>query len=613
MRVDGVSEGRTERVMAGSLEATLGRSFGFATFRPHQREIIEAILGGRDVFAAMPTGGGKSLCYQLPSLLLPGLVVVVSPLIALMHDQVEGARQDGLGAAALNSSLDPAAAREVWHDVARGAVRLLYVSPERLAMDGFRGRLHDHDVSLFAIDEAHCISEWGHEFRPDYRSLAILRSEFPEPPIAAFTATATRVVQDDVIRLLQLRSPLSVRGNFDRPEIFYRVLRKERVTDQIFSFVRSRADQPGIVYRATRRAAEQTTAHLAAHGISAVAYHAGLPDSDRQENQNRFVRDEVQVVVATIAFGMGIDKSNVRWIVHGDLPRSLEAYYQGTGRAGRDGDPAVACLFYGPQDIMTIRYHIDRMVSDDERDRATRSLQEMIRFAESGVCRRIQLLAHFNQAHGGECKGCDVCAGEIRTIDQTTAAQKAMSAMVRTGERFGAHHVADIVTGEASERVRRLGHDRLPTFGVGRDHSHAWWVRLVQDLEAAGLIRRRDGARSGLMLAPEGRAVLTGARMVRLVERPESPARTRAAAAEDTRPTADQERLFDRLRALRTKLARERGVPPYVIFSDKSLRAMASIRPSDTAAFLSIPGVGMHKAELYAATFLDELREADQV
>ncbi len=596
-----------------ALEGTLSRSFGFAAFRPHQRQIVEAILASRDVFAAMPTGGGKSLCYQLPSLLLPGLVVVVSPLIALMHDQVEGARQDGLAAAALNSTLDPVKARAVWHDVASGAVRLLYVSPERLAKDAFRASLRDQEVSLFAIDEAHCISEWGHEFRPDYRSLAVVRSEFPDTPIAAFTATATRVVQDDVIRLLRLRSPLVIRGNFDRPEIFYRVLRKQRVTDQILSFVRSHAGQPGIVYRATRKATEETAAHLVAHGIPAVAYHAGLSDSQRQENQTRFVRDEVQVVCATIAFGMGIDKSNVRWIVHGDLPRSLEAYYQETGRAGRDGEPAEACLFYGPQDIMTIRYHIGRMVSDGERERANRSLQEMIRFADSGACRRIQLLAHFNQAHGGGCGGCDVCAGDVLTTDHTIAAQKAMSAMVRTGERFGAHHIAEIVIGEASERVRRLGHDRLPTFGVGRDRSRAWWVRVVQDLEAAGLVRRRDGARSGLMLTPGGRAVLSGQQAVRLVERSESPASAGAAKPEPpgSAVAPEDELVFARLRSLRTRLARERGVPPYVIFSDKTLRAMATMRPADATAFLSVPGVGEHKARMYASAFLHEIRTQD--
>ncbi len=587
---------------------TLRRAFGFDEFRPHQREIVEAILAGRDVFAAMPTGGGKSLCYQLPSLLESGLSIVVSPLIALMQDQVDGALANGLDAAFLNSSLDPIAAREVWHRVASGAVRLLYVSPERLAMDAFRERLRETDVSLFAIDEAHCISEWGHEFRPDYRSLSILRAEFPTTPIAAFTATATPLVQDDVIRLLQLRSPLAIRGDFDRREIFYRVRRKQRVNDQILSFVRSHPGQPGIVYRATRKASEETAAKLASNGVSAVAYHAGLSDRERRENQARFVRDEVRVVVATIAFGMGIDKSNVRWIIHGDLPRSIEAYYQETGRAGRDGDPAEALLFYGPQDIMTIRYHIDRMESGTESERAMRNLQEMIRYADSGVCRRVQLLAHFAQEHAGGCGGCDVCEGEVAMSDQTVPAQMAMSAMVRTGERFGAHHIVDIVTGETSERVRKLGHDRLPTFGVGREHDRRWWVHLVQDLESAGLVRRRDGAKSGLVISRAGKTVLSGGERFHAADRPEKPAARAKTTESELGPEA--QRLFERLRTLRTKLARERRVPPYVIFSDRTLRIMASVQPHDRATLLEVPGVGDHKAETYGTFFLEEIGSA---
>ena len=589
-------------------QETLRRAFGFDEFRPHQREIVEAILAGRDVFAAMPTGGGKSLCYQLPSLRLSGLSVVVSPLIALMQDQVDGALANGLDAAFLNSSLDPVAAREVWHRVASGGVRLLYVSPERLAMDAFRERLRETDVSLFAIDEAHCISEWGHEFRPDYRSLSILRTEFPGTPIAAFTATATPMVQDDVIRLLRLRSPLAIRGDFDRREIFYRVRRKERVNDQILAFVRSHPGQPGIVYRATRKASAETAAKLVSNGISAAVYHAGLTDRERRENQARFVRDEIRIIVATIAFGMGIDKSNVRWIIHGDLPRSIEAYYQETGRAGRDGDPAEAMLFYGPQDIMTIRYHIDRMESGTESERAMRNLQEMIRYADSGVCRRVQLLAHFAQEHAGDCGGCDVCEGEVAMSDQTIPAQMAMSAMVRTGERFGAHHIVDIVTGETSERVRRLGHDRLPTFGVGSEHDRRWWVRLVQDLEGAGLVRRRDGAKSGLVITNAGKTVLTGTERFRTADRPEQPAPRVKATESALDPQA--QRLFERLRTLRTKLARERGVPPYVIFSDRTLRIMASARPHDGTTLLDVPGVGEHKARAYGADFLEEIRSS---
>jgi ATP-dependent DNA helicase RecQ len=617
---------RVDGETMASIHDTLRHSFGFPAFRPHQQEIVEAILAGRDVFAALPTGGGKSLCYQLPSLLIPGLTVVVSPLIALMQDQVDGARQNGLPAAFLNSSLGSAAAAEVWRELSAGRVRLLYVSPERLAIPGFRERLRELDVSLFAVDEAHCISEWGHEFRPDYRSLAVLREEFPKTPIAAFTATATNHVQDDVIRQLALRDPLAVRGDFDRREIFYRVERKTKVTEQILRFVASHRDEPGIVYRATRKAVGQTAAALARRGFAAAPYHAGLSDDERRDNQAAFVRDEVQVVVATIAFGMGIDKSNVRWVVHGDLPRSLEAYYQETGRCGRDGEPAEACLFYGPQDLATIRYHIDRMEVDDERERAEASLRGMVRYVNSGVCRRIPLLAHFGQEHSGECGGCDSCAGESRSVDHSVEAQKAMSAMVRTGERFGAHHIADIVTGVATDRVVRFGHDDLPTFGVGADRPRGFWLSLVGDLEAAGLVHRRDGVQSGLVVADRGRRVLFGRESFATTERSFADERgaTRSGrsdrsvrpdageagvAAERAEPRADDEELFQCLRLVRRRLAKEQGVPPYVIFSDKSLSSMVRIRPTDERSFMLVNGVGDRKAELYAAPFLRALAE----
>ena len=601
-----------------AIRDALNRAFGFESFRAHQHEIITAILASRDVFAALPTGGGKSLCYQLPSFVLPGLTVVVSPLIALMQDQVDAAKQNGLAAAFLNSSLDASETAEVWNAVRHGTTRLLYISPERLALDGFRGKLRELDVSLFAIDEAHCISEWGHDFRPDYRALAVIRSEFPEVPIAAFTATATRHVQDDVIRILGLREPVAIRGDFDRKEIFYRVQRKEKVAEQIVSFVKHHRDEPGIVYRATRKSVDTTAARLAANGISVARYHAGLSDDERRTNQAAFVRDEVQVVVATIAFGMGIDKSNVRWVVHGDMPRSLEAYYQETGRAGRDGEPAEARLFFGPQDIATARYHIDRMELEQERERAEASLRDMLRFVDAGVCRRTQLLAHFDQEHTGECAGCDVCAGDVRTVDSTVPAQMAMSAMVRTGERFGAHHIADIVVGTATDRVAQFGHNEIPTFGVGADHTRAWWIRLMQDLEAAGLVLRRDGAKSGFCLSAAGRAVLTGKESFIAVERDEAELekqirgrkpRTAAPETLETSDNADDEALFACLRVLRRRLARQQGVPPYVIFSDKTLKAMARSRPLDESALLDVHGVGETKAARYGAEFLKTIKE----
>ena len=597
----------------------LEHTFGFSGFRPHQEEIVRAVLTGGDVFAALPTGGGKSLCYQLPALLLPGLTVVVSPLIALMQDQVQGASLTGVPAAFLNSTLDAEQARGVWERVRGGVVRLLYVSPERLALERFRARLHELPVSLFAIDEAHCISEWGHEFRPNYRALSVLRAEFADVPIAAFTATATPRVQEDVIRLLGLRAPLAVRGDFDRTEIFYRVVRKGRIAQQIAAFVRNHRGEPGIIYRATRKAVEETAAQLQHRGVAAVPYHAGLSAEERRENQERFVRDEAEVVVATIAFGMGIDKSNVRWVLHGDLPRSVEAYYQESGRAGRDGEPAEACLIYGPQDMATIRYHIDRMEVPEERERAEANLREIMRYVSSGVCRRIQLLAHFDQEHAGSCGGCDVCTDTTEAVDRSVAAQKAMSAMVRTGQRFGANHIADIVSGTETDRVLQFNHNRLPTFAVGADRPRGWWRSLIDDLEAAGLVHRTGGQKSGLALSSAGRRVLYGKTPFLVRERSE---RTSGAvhgatdshiaagtAAPVPASTHDREELFQQLRRLRTQLAREHGVPPYVVFSDKSLKEMATYLPTSEAELLHIHGVGDAKATRYGAAFLSVIRE----
>ncbi|MFP4549225.1 MAG: DNA helicase RecQ [Spirochaetales bacterium] len=591
---------------------TLQNVFGFSEFRPHQGEIVEAILAGRDVFAALPTGGGKSLCYQLPALHLRGITIVVSPLIALMHDQVTGATQYGVRAAYLNSSQSLSEQDEVFHRARAGEVQLLYVSPERFARIEFRNRLQPLGVSLFAVDEAHCISEWGHEFRPDYRALTIMKDEFPDTTVAAFTATATAAVQQDVIELLSLDEPLVVRGDFDRKEITYRVARKQKASEQVKAFVDEHRDEPGIIYRATRDSVEQTAVMLTRQGHGALPYHAGLDDAVRARNQEAFVNDEVQIIVATIAFGMGIDKSNVRWVLHGDLPRSLEAYYQESGRAGRDGAPAVAMLLYGAQDIAKIRYHIERMQIDRERERAEANLTDILRYANAQACRRTQLLAHFEQSHAGSCANCDICLDEHNLIDHTVAAQKAMSAMVRTGERFGAHYIADIVTGEANERAIELGHTSIPTFGVGSDHAKAWWVRLINDMEAAGLVRRRDGRASGLAVTPQGKRVLFGKQTFLAAEPDERALRSGSAAAKAAPPASesldpDDERLYACLKALRLTLAREQNVPPYVIFSDKTLRHMATLRPSDEASFLSVHGVGAVKAKQYATLFMSRI------
>ncbi len=609
--------------------------FGFSSFRPHQEEIIDAILRGRDLFAVLPTGGGKSLCYQLPAMLLPSLTVVISPLIALMEDQVFAARQQGIPAACLNSSLSAEEAKDTYRDIHRGECRLLYVSPERLALPAFRENLRGWGVSLFAVDEAHCISEWGHEFRPEYRNLPLLKDEFPDAVFAAFTATATPAVQDDVVSSLRLTEPLVVCSSFDRPEIFYRVRRKTKVQDQILSFIRSHENQAGIVYRSTRKAVEETARHLSAHGVSALPYHAGLPDATRRSNQLAFVRDEADVVVATIAFGMGIDKSNVRWVVHGDLPRSIEAYYQETGRAGRDGEDADTCLFYGPGDVAKIRYHIERTESPEEREQAERNLRAVLRFVDSGVCRRMGLLNHFEEEHPGNCGRCDVCRAETDRVDRTVEAQKALSAIIRTGERFGAHYIANVITGVSDERMERFGHHEIPTFGVGADVDRSDWLSLLRDLETGGYLRRKDGLRSGLRLTASGKNLVNGrirftsSLMNASTGTPTTGTRsaitrsaiTRSAstssATKGDRPSPDgksvwredQEALFQCLRVLRRRLAGDAGVPPYVIFSDRTLKEVVRNRPETLQALLGVHGIGETKAERYGSVLLKTVHE----
>ena len=596
------------------LTGALTRHFGFGSFRPHQEDIVSAILSGRDVFAALPTGGGKSLCYQLPAVLTDGLTVVVSPLISLMKDQVDAARENGIAAAFLNSTLEPEEFHATWRGLAAGQIRLLYVAPERLSQTRFRADLAGLGVTLFAVDEAHCISEWGHEFRPDYRTLGTLREDFPGVPIAAFTATATRQVQDDVITQLRLSEPLAVRASFDRQEIYYAVEPKDGVDRQILAFARRHRGEPGIVYRASRKSVEKTAAYLGGAGLRAVAYHAGLEAADRRTRQDAFVRDEVEIVVATIAFGMGIDKSNVRWIVHGDLPRSVEAYYQETGRAARDGEPAETVLFYGPGDIQKIRYHIDRMESDEERERAEVRLREVLRYADAGVCRRKLLLAHFDEEHPGDCGNCDVCTGVVEREDLSVPAQKILSAAYRTGERFGGHHLADIVTGNATDRVLELGHNDLPTFGVGREQDKGWWLGLLRDLEGAGYLERARGPKSGFRMTARGRAVLYGREPFEAARRAKPTAGAGSGvdspqpAPLNSRRQAGEDELFECLRQLRLRLARERELPPYIIFSDKTLRSMARNRPTDEPGLLRCHGVGERKLEQYGAEFLGAVR-----
>jgi len=588
--------------------------FGFHSFLPNQEEIVEAILARQDAFVVMPTGGGKSLCYQLPAHIMEGTCMVISPLISLMKDQVDAAMETGLRASFLNSSLSASMKRDVEKQLVAGELDLIYVSPERFAMPEFIATLKKVQLAFVAIDEAHCISEWGHDFRPDYLNLSTIVEEFPDVPVTAFTATATRRVQDDIVAKLGLRSPHIVRASFNRPNLFYTVVPKEKPSDQILRFVRGRPGEPGIIYRTTRKSVEQTADMLTRHGIKALPYHAGLDDATRVKNQDAFNRDEVDVIVATIAFGMGIDKSNVRYVLHGDLPKNIESYYQETGRSGRDGEPAHCLLLFGYGDIPKIRFFTDQIEDEAERTHQFRCLNDMVHYATVHACRRKQLLNYFGepwpspQAKGvnaanaplplpaGEGRGegfpcCDICAGEVESIDATQDAQIVLSAIARTGQRFGINHIVSVVTGDDSDRIRQLGHDRIKTFGAGKDQDKRHWRLMIDNLLAQGLVIQTTGDYPVLKLEEQSREVLFGGREVHVLKtiklKGKRPKRPAAAAAGPY-----DEELFDQLRDLRKALASKQGVPPYVIFTDRTLHEMARFFPTTEAEMLQITGVG---------------------
>ncbi len=586
---------------------TLRTVFGFESFRQNQEPIITSIMAGKDVFAVMPTGGGKSLCYQLPALLKIGTAVVISPLISLMKDQVDAAQENGIAAAFMNSSLDQRELAEIQRKLVSGKVKLLYIAPERFAMPQFIETLKCIPLSLFAIDEAHCISEWGHDFRPDYLALSSIPREFPGIPIAAFTATATEKVQQDIIQKIGLRKPHEVRASFNRPNLFYQVEAKTNVEQQLLEFLATHEAESGIIYRTTRDAVEGTAAFLAAQGIKALPYHAGLSADERQRNQEAFSRDEIQVIVATVAFGMGIDKSNVRFVVHADLPKHIEAYYQETGRAGRDGAPAHCLLFFSRGDIPKIRYFIDRTPDEQERAIAMEKLNQTVRFASHNVCRRKQLLSFFGETWPGDnCGACDICTGSVMQVDISLDAKILMSAMARTNERFGIMHVIDVVMGADTKRIKELGHDSVKTFGAGRDKDKNHWHFIVNELLAQELIRQ-DGERYPVLkLTPKGATVLTGTGQVFGLKREETKkgaAKRRSAAIAG----GYDETLFDRLRGVRKKIAEEQHVPPYVIFSDKTLHEMCRHFPTTASALRQITGVGDVKLERYGERFMAEI------
>ncbi len=578
----------------------LKRHFGYDSFLPLQEEIVSSVLAGSDTLALMPTGGGKSLCYQLPAMALDGVTLVVSPLIALMKDQVDALRASGIDAGYVNSTLSAEEISLVQRRAFHGTLKILYVAPERLATSDFRRFLHSVKLSLIAVDEAHCISQWGHEFRPDYRNLSALRGLFPDVPVIALTATATERVRTDIREQLDLREPNEIIASFDRPNLTYSVHPKADTYRRLTGYLRKHEDRPAIIYRTTRRHTEELASKLKADGFRAEPYHAGLGD-DRAATQDRFISDQVPIVVATVAFGMGIDKPDVRLVVHYDLPSSIEQYYQETGRAGRDGLPADCVLFYSPGDRAQQEYFIKEMESETERQSARRRLEAIVQYAEVATCRRGRLLAYLGEwLDHDNCGACDVCEpASSASFDGTVIAQKILSAVMRTGERFGAGHVVQVLRGANTQQVRRNGHDSLSVYNIVDDYSESQLREIIFVLVGTGLLAR-GGEYPTLSVTDRGREVLRTRSSVSLP--------MLETAAPDPSPEAVpaeyDSSLFEKLRGLRQRLAAERGVPPYIIFGDSSLRQMARYFPQSKETFIKISGVGEAKLELFGAAFL---------
>lgn len=600
-----------------TLPQLLKSTFGYATFRPLQREIMEANLVGEDVFALLPTGGGKSLCFQLPALARDGLTIVVSPLIALMKDQVDALQASGVAATFLNSTLGAEESRTRLRGLHRGQYKLLYVAPERLMLAGWVENLKTWNVSCIAIDEAHCVSEWGHDFRPEYRQLAKLRTALPDVPMMALTATATGRVREDIVTHLKLRDPQTFVASFNRPNLTYRVVPKDEPAKQIINFVRKREHESGIIYCASRATAERVAESLAGRGFLARPYHAGLDAAERARNQEMFLRDDARIICATIAFGMGINKPNVRWVIHHDLPKNIEGYYQETGRAGRDGLPGDCLLLFSPGDIAKQTHFLDEITNEQERSIARAQLRRIVHYAESSGCRRAELLQYFGETFPlNNCGACDNCAEPRESFDGTVVAQKFLSCVFRIQQasRFGAglNHVIEVLTGAKTDKITRWGHDQLSTYGIGGELSRSQWASIGRELMRLGYVGLGSGEYATLELSAEGMTVLRARTPITLTKPAADAPKSRRVAPRREGDIDCDEILFEKLRTLRKLLADERKVPAYIIFGDNTLRALAREYPQSLSALEGIPGIGEKKraefGEVFTATIAGYLK-----
>jgi ATP-dependent DNA helicase RecQ len=613
---------RPEQTERPGIDAILKRHFGFRSFRPHQREIVESLLAGDDVLALLPTGGGKSLCYQLPAIAGDGLTVVISPLIALMKDQVDSLDEIGVPATFLNSSLSPQEFSRRWKDLGRRGYKILYLAPERLVNEEMLGALRAWNVGLIAVDEAHCISEWGHDFRREYRELAVLRERFPDVPLIALTATATGRVRDDIVSLLGMKEPKIHVASFNRPNLSYRIVPRTSPLKQILAILSEHRGESGIIYCMTRKRTEELEEALTEQGVVACAYHAGLDASERARRQDLFIKDQVQVIVATVAFGMGIHKPDVRFVIHHDLPKNIESYYQETGRAGRDGLPSECVLLYSAADAVRLHRFIDDMTDEQEKTVARKHLTKLNEFCESALCRRVQLLQYFGETYRGSdgdalaaCGACDNCLTPRERIDGTLAAQKFLSCVLRiqqkSGFHVGLHHVVDVLCGAETEKVRKWGHQTLSTYGIGEEHSRHDWIHFAREFIRLDLLRQNTAQFNVLEVTETGRLFLKERARIE-VSKPMATARL-------SREKRDQQRkmtgavssdpdLDARLRDWRKRIAAERGVPAYVIFHDSTLQAITQEKPTSMSALSRIAGLGERKLATYGEQILAVIR-----